>query len=154
MSVELLKRLERADIAALSSPYVDRGVKQDCWEIQQVEIDGRHLRARVRMTSFFVSPTDPAGFHLTIFSTQEFLAQLANIYLHVAAGFDVKCRETWMRECSITSRKVIRDPENIRVELDIHGLRQVGDALVGTGEGRVFDDQGGLFTARLKGLLR
>lgn len=154
MSAEIRKQLSGAGIAALSSPYVDHGVKQDCWEITEVEIEGRRLRARVRMTSFFVSPTDPAGFHLTIFSTQEFIAQLANIYLHVAAGFDHKCRETWMRECAITSRKVIRDPENIQVEMTIHGLKQVGDALVGTGECRVCDDQGGLFTARLKGLLR
>jgi hypothetical protein len=148
------KQLGPEEIAALSSVYIDRGVKQDAWEILEIDIDGALLRARIRMTAFFVSPTDPGGFHLTIFSTQEFLAQLANIYLHVAAGFETKCRETWMRECAISSRKVIRDPENIRVEIDFFGQKQLGDSLAAMANGRVYDDQGGLFTARLKGLLR
>jgi hypothetical protein len=148
------KQLGPKEIAALSSVYIDRGVKQDAWEILEIDIDGALLKARIRMTSFFVSPTDPGGFHLTIFSTQEFLAQLANIYLHVAAGFETKCRETWMRECAISSRKVIRDPENIRVEIDFFGQKRLGDSLAAMANGRVYDDQGGLFTARLKGLLR
>jgi hypothetical protein len=106
------------------------------------------------MTSFFVSPTDPGGFHLTIFSTQEFLAQLANIYLHLAAGFETKERETWMRERTVTSRKTIRDPENIQVEMDFFGLKKIGDGVISMANCRVFDNDGGLFTARLKGLLR
>jgi len=148
------KQLGPREIAALSSAYIDRGVKQDAWEILEIDIDGALLKAKIRMTSFFVSPTDPGGFHLTIFSTQEFLAQLANIYLHVAAGFETKCRETWMRECAISSRKVIRDPENIRVEIDFFGQKHLGDSLAAMANARVYDDQGGLFTARLKGLLR
>lgn len=154
MTSEPRKRLAPADIAALSSPYIDRGVKKDAWEIVEMDIDGRVVKARIRMTGFFVSPTDPGGFHLTIFSTQEFLAQLANIYLHVAAGFDTKCRETWMRESDITSRTTIRDPENIRVDMEFVGLKQLGDSLAAIVNCRVYDDQGGLFTARLKGLLR
>ena len=154
MTSEPKKRLAPEDIAALSSPYIDRGVKQDAWEIVELDIDGRIVKARIRMTEFFVSPTDPGGFHLTIFSTQEFLAQLANIYLHVAAGFETKCRETWMRQSDITSRTTIRDPENIRVDMEFVGLKHLGDTLAAMANCRVHDDQGGLFTARLKGLLR
>lgn len=154
MTDEPRKRLAPQEIAALSSPYIDRGVKQDAWEIVELEVDGRNLKARIRMTGFFVSPTDPGGFHLTIFSTQEFLAQLANIYLHLAAGLDTKCRETWMRQSDITSRTTIRDPENIRVDMEYVGLRRLGDTLAAIANCRVYDDQGGLFTARLKGLLR
>ena len=147
-------QLDRQQIAALSSAYIDQGVKKDAWEIVELSIDGPILRARVRMTSFFVSPTDPGGFHLTIFSTQEFLAQLANIYLHLAAGFSTKKRETWMRECAITSRKTIRDPENINVEMNFSGLKKLGGGVISMGSARVFDNEDGLFTARLKGLLR
>ena len=154
MESNLHKRLGPAEIAALSSVYIDRGVKQDAWEILGIDIDGAILTARIRMTSFFVSPTDPGGFHLTIFSTQEFLAQLANIYLHVAAGYATKSRETWMRECAISSRKVIRDPEHIRVEMDFFGQKRLGDSLAAMANCCVCDDQDGLFTARLKGLLR
>lgn len=148
------RRLSRPEIAGLSSAYIDAGVKRDAWEISEFRLQGRRVTAHIRMTSFFVSPTDPGGFHLTIFSTQEFLAQLANIYLHLAAGYETKCRETWMRQSDIRSRKVIRDPENIRVEMEFVGLKRVGDALSALARCRIYDDQGGLFTARLKGLLR
>lgn len=154
MSRNLEMKLGPAEIAALSSPYIDKGLKQDAWEILEIEISGAILKARARMKSFFVSPTDPGGFHLTIFSTQEFLAQLANIYLHVAAGYSTKERETWMRECTITSRKTIRDAENIRIEMDFFGLKRIGDGVASMANCRVFDEEGGLFTARLKGLLR
>jgi hypothetical protein len=154
MSRNLNHDLNPAQIAALSSVYIDDGVKKDAWEIYKMDVTGPMVKARIRMTSFFVSPTDPGGFHLTIFSTQEFLAQLANIYLHLAAGFETKERETWMRECAITSRKTIRDAENIQVEMDFFGLRKLGDGVISMANCRVFDDQGGLFTARLKGLLR
>jgi len=146
--------LDKPKIADLSSRYIDEGVKVDTWEIKNINISGKLLKAEIGMVSFFVSPTDPDGFHLTIFSTQEFLAQLANIYLHVAADFKTKCRETWMRECAITSRKVIRNPQKIFVEMDFFSLKKVQDSVVSMASCRVYDDQGGLFTARIKGLLR
>ncbi|HKJ16644.1 MAG TPA: hypothetical protein VJ984_04785 [Xanthomonadales bacterium] len=154
MSRNLEYKLERVQIAGLSSAYIDEGVKKDSWEIYELDVSGPVLTARIRMTSFFISPTDPGGFHLTIFSTQEFLAQLSNIYLHLAAGFETKERETWMRECAITSRKTIRDHENIQVEIDYYGLKKLGEGVISMANARVFDDHGGLFTAKLKGLLR
>lgn len=154
MSRDLEFKLDRKAIDGLSSVYIDEGVKKDAWEIVEVEVSGAILKARLRMTSCFVSPTDPEGFHLTIFSTQEFLAQLANIYLHLAAGFETKQRETWMRESTVTSRKTIRNPENIQVEMDFFGLKKIGGGVASMANCRVFDDAGGLFTARLKGLLR
>ena len=147
-------QLDKKQISDLSSVYIDEGVKKDCWEILDIGISGAILTARIRMVSFFVSPTDPDGFHLAIFSTQEILAQLANIYLHVAAGYTIKCRETWMRECTITYRSVIRNPEDIRVEMNFIGQKKVADSLIVMVKCRVFDDQGGLFTAKLKGLIR
>ena len=154
MHIESEISLGKKEIADLSSRYIDEGVKVDAWEILNVNISGKLLKAEIGMVSFFVSPTDPDGFHLTIFSTQEFLAQLANIYLHVAADFKTKCRETWMRECAITSRKVIRNPEKIFVEMDFFSLKKIQDSIVSMARCRVYDDQGGLFTARIKGLLR
>ena len=147
-------QLNSQQVSDLSSVYINEGVKKDCWEILEVEISDTLLKAHLRMTSFFVSPTDPEGFHLTIFSTQEFLAQLANIYLHVLGGYTVKSRETWMRECNITSRSTIRDSENIMVEMDFFGRKKLRDTLISMAKCRVYDDQGGLFIARLKGLLR
>lgn len=147
-------RLNRQQISGLSSRYIDEGVKKDCWEILDMNISGNRVKARLRMSSYFVSPTDPSGFHLTIFSTQEFLAQLSNIFLQVVAGYEVKTRETWMRECTITSRRAIRDPENIMVDMEFMSIKKLGGAIVSSGKSRVYDDRGGLFIARLKGLIR
>ncbi|MEJ8569173.1 hypothetical protein [Elongatibacter sediminis] len=146
--------LSPADIAALSSIYIDQGIKQEAWEIQAVKFSGSMLTATARMTSTFISPTDPDGFHLTIFSTQEILAQLANIHLHVTAGHKTKCRESWMRECHFNYRNVIRQPDNIKVEMDMVSHRWAGDTLVGKVNCRMRDDNGGLFIATLKGMLR
>ena len=154
MSSEQLIKLDKKQISDLSSPYIDKGVKKDCWEILDVEISGGSLKARLKMTSFFISPSDPKGFHLTIFATQEFLAQLANIQLNVSAGYAIKSRETWMRECTITSRSVIRNPDSIMVDMECVSAKRTGDVLIGILKCRVYDDQGGLFTARLKGYLR
>ncbi len=154
MSNELQVQLNAEQIAALSSVYIDKGVKQEAWQIQDLVIDGTLLKARVSMTSYFISPTDADGFHLSIFCTQEIISQLANIYLHVAAGLKVKCRESWMRECSFNYRKVIRDGENIKVEMDFVRQKWVAETLLVRVKCRMTDSDGGLFTARLKGMLR
>jgi hypothetical protein len=146
--------LSREEIDALSSVYINQGIKQEAWEIQAINFTGTLLTATVRMSSTFISATDPGGFHLTIFCTQEILAQLANIHLHVTAGHKTKCRESWMRECHFNYRNVIRQTENIQVEVDMVAQRWVGDTLVGKVNCRMFDDQGGLFIATLKGMLR
>lgn len=154
MKNELQMRLSADEIAALSSAYIDKGIKQEAWQIQDVEIDGSLLRARVKMTSYFISPTDPGGFHMSIFVTQEIISQLANIYMHVAAGLKTKSRESWMRECSFIYRKVIRDGENIQVEMDFVKQKWLAETLLVRVNCRMTDSSGGLFTAKLKGLLK
>lgn len=154
MKKDLDLDLNREEISALSSVYIDRGIKQEAWEIQTINFTGTVLTATVSMTSTFISPTDPDGFHLTIFCTQEILAQLANIHLHVTAGHMTKCRESWMRECHFNYRNVIRRPHNIKVEMDMVSSRWAGNTLVGKVECRMTDDQDGLFIATLKGMLR
>jgi hypothetical protein len=147
------RRLESEEIARLSSAYIDSGVKNETWSIKTVLIDGGNVRAELEMDSVFVSPTDPGGFHLSIFSTQEFLAQLSNIYLHLLAGSERKERETWMREVTIKTHKTIRDRNKILVEMDFFNVRRFGEGWYAMARCRVFDDHGGLFTAELKGMI-
>ena len=154
MSNEMQVQLGAEEITALSSVYIDKGIKEEAWKIQDVVINGNKLDASVSMTSYFVSPTDSDGFHMSIFVTQEILSQLANIYLHVAAGLKVKSRETWMRDCRFTYRKVIRDGENIKVEMDFVRQRWVGDSLLVRINCRMTDGEDGLFTASMKGMMR
>ncbi len=90
--------LSAAEIEKLSSHYLNDGRKQESWKIEQVEISGDLLNATLSMSSTYVSDTDEHGFHLTIFSTLEFLSQLMIIYGHNWAGLDEKTREGWMVE--------------------------------------------------------
>ncbi len=105
------------------------------------------------MKSRYISPTDPSGFHLTIFSTLEFLSQLTIIYAHVWAGYAEKSKEGWMIDSSITSKRAVRDPENIIVHMEVKSIKKIGDKMMAITQSRVSDDQGGLFEARLKGFL-
>jgi hypothetical protein len=141
------------EIAKLSSKYIDAGVKQESWRIKSVDVEGPHLRAEICMERTFVSPTDPGGFHLTIFATQEFLAQLSNIYLHLLAGSTVKNRETWMRESAITARSAIRDRNKILVEMHFFSVRKVRNTVYAKANCKVFDEGGGSFTAKLAGIM-
>ena len=147
------KHLTLEEVGKISSVYLNEGRKKDDWEILDVTVEGRSLTSRLRMCSTFVSPTDPAGFHLTIFSTLEFLSQLTIIYGHVWAGYTEKTREGWMVETSITCRQPIRDPENIQVHMDVVGIKRIRDKILAITQSQVFDDQGGLFEARLKGFM-
>lgn len=146
------KILSPAEIANISSRYLSEGRKEDVWEITHVEICGESLTAKVRMVSYYVSPTDDVGFHLTSFSTLEFLSQLFIIYGHVLGGLTKKTREGWMLESSISCKKAIRDPENIAVEMNFRTLKQMRESLIGVANARVYD-QDGLFLARIKAIL-
>jgi hypothetical protein len=140
------------DVNAISSHYLKEGRKQESWEIQSIEIDQRVLRARVAMTSLYVSGTD-SGFHLTIFSTLEFVSQLMIIYAHDWAGFPKKMREGWMVESTARAVRQIRNPDDIRVEMNVRQMRKHGENLICIADFHVTDDADGLFEISLKGFL-
>jgi hypothetical protein len=147
------RKLAPAEIADISSTYLVEGRKKESWELTDIEVEDAMVRARVRMTSTYASPTDAGRFHLTIFSALEFLSQLMIIYMHVWNGYTRKTLEGWMIESQVTSRRAIRDPDDIRVEMEIKSIRNVrGSTLLRT-FCRVTDGGGGLFEAKLKGLL-
>lgn len=146
------KILSTEEISRLSSRYLSQGRKQEEWEITYLEIDDNVLKAKIRMRTHYISPTDPGGFHLTIFSTLEFLSQLAIIYVHVWAGLTEKTREGWMLECSINSKQAIRDEDNIQVLMQIPLIRNIKNKIIVEAESEVFDDNG-LFQARMKCIL-
>lgn len=152
MKIPDRKILTAEEIASLSSVYLAEGRKQESWEIKNIEIENNLLTARIRMKSVYISPTDTSGFHLTIFSTLEFLSQLTIIYAHVWAGLDKKIREGWMIECSVTSGQTIRDPNNIEVNMEVISIKKVGENILAVTKSRVFDSTG-QFEARLKGFL-
>lgn len=147
------KRLYPKDFSALLSHYLTEGRKQDIWRIDLVEIQGDTLNAEISMQSFFASGTDAKGFHLTIFSTLEFLSQLMIIFAHHWAGVEKKVREGWMVESSVRAVRAIRDPENIRVEMQVRKICKRGIHLYCVADFRVTDEEDGLFEVSLKGFL-
>jgi hypothetical protein len=153
MNVPASIRLNADDIGKLSSAYLNEGRKLESWQIEDVDIRGKQLTARVSMRSIYVSGTDSKGFHLTIFSTLEFLSQLMIIYAHVWAGLEQKTKEGWMLESTTRSVRAIRDPARINVEMDVVSMRKRGENLYCVADYRVMDDQGGLFEVSLKGFL-
>ena len=136
----------------ISSIYLDSGRKQDTWEITHLEIEGKELNAEICMSSYYISPTDPDGFHLPMYPPIEFISQLMIIYVHVWADIKKKTQEGWMIECSFSSKKPIRDPENIKVHMQVTSIRKFKEKIYIVAESRVYDDDG-LFEGRMKCLL-
>jgi len=153
MNVHLERCLTAADISSYLSPYLTEGRKHESWQIDAVEIIGKKLIATVSMRTCFTSATDTKGFHLTIFSSLEFLSQLMIIYVHVWAGLASKTREGWMVESATRSIRAIRNPENIRVVMDVDAMRKRGESIYCAARYCITDDQNGLFEATLKGFL-
>ncbi len=150
---DLRKRiLSQEEIARISSVYLNEGRSQDVWEISHIEIEDNILTARIRMRSYFISPTDQEGFHLTMYPPIEFLSQLMIIYVHVWAGLAEKTQEGWMIESSFSSKRAIRDPENIQVRMEVTSIRNIKGRIFVVAESQVFD-QHGLFEAKMKCLL-
>lgn len=152
MSEIIKTSLNAEDIINISSVYLNEGRKQKAWEILHVDIVGMQLDADIRMRSRYISETDPDGFHLTIFSTLEFLSQLAIIYGHVWADEKKKTREAWMVGCTIKSRRIIRDPENIHVSMNVRSMKKLKDNYLMMADCRVYDECG-LFEVTLKGFV-
>ncbi len=153
MNSDAKRSLTAQQIAPLISPYLTEGRKQESWSIESVEIDGSRLLAKIRMTSTYSSATDAKGFHLTIFSTLEFLSQLMIVYAHDWAGLSAKVREGWMVECSTRSLRAIRNPDDISVVMTVRKIYRRGVHLYCVADFRVTDDADGLFEVTLKGFL-
>lgn len=146
-------RLGPCDIEKLSSHYLNEGRKQESWQIDNIQINADVLLAQVSMRSTYISKTDAHGFHLTIFSTLEFLSQLMIIYAHAWAGLRVKVREGWMVESTARCLRAIRNPDAILVEMRVHTMRQRAGHLYCVADFQVTDDNDGLFKVTLKGFL-
>ena len=145
--------LSSSEIDELSSHYLKEGRKQESWRIESAKIYGKNLNAVVAMQSVYVSESDLAGFHLTIFSALEFLSQLMIVYAHVWAGLAEKTREAWMVESSTRIVRAIRHAARIEVKMTVRSMRNIGGKLYCVADYCVTDNGGGLFEVELKGFL-
>ena len=146
-------RLQPEEFQELLSPYLTEGRAQERWRIADVAIAGDRLLATVEMVSTYVSPTDRGGFHLTIFSSLEFLSQLLIILGHHRIGQERKTREAWMIESTARLVRAIRDPARIEVEIELATLRRRGENWYCIADCVVRDGDDGRFEVQLKGFL-
>ncbi|MBR7801038.1 hypothetical protein [Undibacterium fentianense] len=137
----------------MSSYYLNEGRKQEQWELSDIEIDGDHLSAKVAMRSMYTSDTDTGGFHLSIFSTLEFLSQLMIIYGHVWSGQSEKTKEAWMVESHTKTVRAIRRSSGIRVDMKVKAMRRRNASFYCIADFKISDDLDGLFEVSLKGFL-
>lgn len=141
------------EIKPLCSDYLQHGRASEAWEIKSIEIEDEDLSALIQMTRYYLSKTDRKGFHLTVFSTLEFLSQLMIIYMHHWAGIEEKVLEGWMSECSTKMVRAIRNPDRITVKMKVRKIKKVKHHLYCIADYKVVDDHDGLFEISLKGFL-
>ena len=145
------KILSAEQIKKTSSQYLKEGRKQESWEIKRVQILGNNLQAEIEMVQTYTSSNDGAGFHLTIFSSLEFLSQLMIVFGHELAGLDTKIQEGWMVDSSIKCSGAIRST-SIKVSMEVLRMRKRGDNLYGHANFTIYSDTDeGYFKATLKG---
>lgn len=136
----------------ISSRYLNEGRKYEDWALGDVQIDGRDLRTTARMTSTFTSPTDPKGFHLSVFTALEIASQLHIIYAHAWAGLRTKTREGWMIDCSCQPKVPVRDPQQMFIHMQVQNMRRLRENLFCQASYQIRDDAGGLFELSIKAI--
>jgi hypothetical protein len=145
--------LSSTQIHDISSALLSEGRTHEKWKIDTITIDGDSLHAVVSMVSTYVSPTDTNGFHLSVFTTLEFLSQLKVIYAHHWAGIEKKTQEAWMLESNVKCIKAIRDSNKINVTMKIIKAKMVKGRIYCVTQSTVTDDLGGHFEVTLKSFL-
>lgn len=111
--------LTSTDWLPLLSPYLAGGYQQDTFEIITIDIQGEQLESCVRMTSYFISPTDEGGFHLSVPMALMISGQLRIIHGHWMNNSKQKAFETFTGNFSINCLRPIRDPDNINVFMKV-----------------------------------
>lgn len=145
--------MNNSDIKDFSSDYLINGRKNEIWSIESVEINEFDLFAKIKMDGCYLSNTDNNQFHLTIFSSLEFLSQLMIIYGHVWAGLTKKQQEGWMVDSQIRAVKAIRRPNDIYVKMNIEKIRKTDKSIYCIANYQITDDVDGLFEGTIKGFL-
>src|SRR5688572_8225518 len=111
-------RLEGPRLEKLLSAYWSGGFKQDVHEVCSVTVDGRSAVGICRMNEYAVSPT-AEDFHLSVFNALAFLCQVGishALFLNDRTQKDV---EVLMSDFSLTLRRMITDPTQVTVKLDL-----------------------------------
>lgn len=107
------------DWQEVRSPYIDTGYKDDSFEITHLMFNDSEVIAKCRMTQYYVSGTDDAGFHLSVFTAIAIVGQLSIIHAHAANDIWRKDYEALLGKLDIEFHRPIRTPDEISMKMRI-----------------------------------
>lgn len=139
------------DLAPYQSGYLHGGRLQEGWTIDTVHIRGDSLEASVNISNPYISTTDQGGFHLSIFSAQEFCTELILFWTFKRLALPRKAQEAWMRKCSCKISKPIRSHLGIKVAMACKSFRIINGMAYAHALFQLSDLTGGLFIVEQQG---
>ncbi len=143
------RRLPEQEIASLCSSYIGNGRGDDKWQFDEIHSDGVSMRGKIAFSAFNVSPSDPKGFHLSVFSALEIASQMTIILAHNHLGLIEKTKEVWLSGCSLKFFKSIRSSTEISGEAKLR-IRKFNGVHVFVTDVHLRDANGGHFSGVLK----
>ena len=147
----LTGELSASQIEALSSVYLNEGIRQERWKIDQLELEEQAAKAVISIHDLF-APAVEGGFHLTPYLALEFCSQIAIIHANAWAGYEEKTKEVYMRECGVKIDGMITRPTDIQIDMKIPKMRKIGNSVFSLSRTTVTDGKGA-FHVMLKGIM-
>jgi hypothetical protein len=117
--MKTMRCLTPEEVAPFRSAYMAEKFAEERAEIGEIRIDGNTMETACSMTSFYISPTDTGGFHLSIINTTTILSQLFIILGHICHGATRKEDEVFMLDYKINLSKAIRNSQHIPIRIEI-----------------------------------
>jgi hypothetical protein len=109
--------LNLEDSAAISSPYIQSGYKEDSFEFTRLDFKHDEVLAMCKMTQYYISGTDEMGFHLSIWTATAIVSQLSIIHAHAINDIWRKDYEALLGKFSMELKRPIRTPDLISLEM-------------------------------------
>ena len=139
------------DLAPYQSGYLHGGRFQESWATDTVHIRGDSLKTSVNISNPYISTTDQGGFHLSIFSAQEFCTELILFWMFKKLALTRKAQEAWMRKCNCKISRPIRSHLGIEVVMTCKNFRVINGMAYAHALFKLSDATGGLFIVEQQG---
>ena len=143
-----------SDLAPYQSEYLHGGRLAERWHTQRGHILGNALDATVDIINPYISQADEGGFHLSIFSAQEFCTELILFWMFKKLGLPSKAQEAWMSKCSCKIHRPIRSHQDINVAMVCNSFRMINGMAYARASFRISDEREGLFIVEQHGGFR
>ncbi|GEM_PF-4840935 len=90
MGTSKMIKLSANDLQNISSDYIREGRLYECWQINEVIIEGEQATMDASMIKTYPPEANKKDFHLSIYLAEEMASQLMIIYGHIWADLTKK----------------------------------------------------------------